>query len=564
VLVAVFASTMANDAQISKPEDDGEADIFSLWNLIIRPPRTRYPQWQLGPQRFEHQGVDVKREDFSVKNHRKQELQCSLFEPQVEELLRPIVIYCHGNSSCRLGALEAVPVLLPMGIALLAFDFAGSGVSDGDFVSLGWHERDDLASVITYLRTRYPNRGIGLWGRSMGAATCVLHMPRESMEPIQACVLDSCFANLAQLAGELAQNDQYMPWPLPSLVLSAALGVVRMMVESKAKFDIMDVSPVDHVGDCTVPTLFLVGQKDDFVRPSHSELLHDKHAGVKELLAFDGDHNSIRPRSAFEAVRQWFLTHFDISPPKCFRKGGCRSPFDFLGVSGVSSQRRTPDGKFCVGDLVEYKSITKGEWIGALIVSVSEDGGVELDVKKNFYLYKQDQETKIRFPTSCKMEQDDRWQVQETVEYYSVTSKEWIKAVVIAVNSHNEVELDVKRGYFLPVQDHHKLRRIGKPACAGFESEYVMGDRVEYMSKSLGGWIEASVVAVDVAGRVQLDCKRGVWFTADEQQSLIRHRGISVEKPGSEQGDTPCDDAFATPLTVATAHEIFPAPKKKS
>ena len=42
----------------------------------------------------------------------------------------------------------------PSRCAARSFDFSGSGLSDGEFVSLGWWEREDLAAVIEYLRTQ--------------------------------------------------------------------------------------------------------------------------------------------------------------------------------------------------------------------------------------------------------------------------------------------------------------------------------------------------------------------------------------------------------------------------
>lgn len=56
----------------------------------------------------------------------------------------PCVIYLHGNSSSRLEALEAVPYLLPSNVTLFCFDFAGCGLSEGEYISLGWYEREDL------------------------------------------------------------------------------------------------------------------------------------------------------------------------------------------------------------------------------------------------------------------------------------------------------------------------------------------------------------------------------------------------------------------------------------
>jgi alpha/beta superfamily hydrolase len=65
-------------------------------------------------------------------------------------------------------------VLLPSNITVFTLDFSGSGLSEGDYVSLGWHEKDDLKTVVSYLRNSNQVSRIGLWGRSMGAVTRLL------------------------------------------------------------------------------------------------------------------------------------------------------------------------------------------------------------------------------------------------------------------------------------------------------------------------------------------------------------------------------------------------------
>lgn len=50
----------------------------------------------------------------------------------------------HGNSSARVEALPQLSLALSLGATLVAFDFAGSGRSGGEYVSLGYYERDDL------------------------------------------------------------------------------------------------------------------------------------------------------------------------------------------------------------------------------------------------------------------------------------------------------------------------------------------------------------------------------------------------------------------------------------
>jgi len=58
------------------------------------------------------------------------------------------VIYLHGNSSGRPEALPIVDLMIPLGLSVVTFDFAGCGMSEGEYISLGWYERDDLELVI--------------------------------------------------------------------------------------------------------------------------------------------------------------------------------------------------------------------------------------------------------------------------------------------------------------------------------------------------------------------------------------------------------------------------------
>jgi len=43
-------------------------------------------------------------------------------------------------------------MILNSGITLFAFDFSGSGRSDGEYVSLGYYEQDDVKIIVDYLR----------------------------------------------------------------------------------------------------------------------------------------------------------------------------------------------------------------------------------------------------------------------------------------------------------------------------------------------------------------------------------------------------------------------------
>ena len=82
-------------------------------------------------------------------------------------------------------------------MTLFCFDFPACGISQGDYISLGWYEKDDLGIIVDYLRNRRKVSQIALWGRSMGAATCLLYAKLD--DSISAMILDSAFSDLRLL-----------------------------------------------------------------------------------------------------------------------------------------------------------------------------------------------------------------------------------------------------------------------------------------------------------------------------------------------------------------------------
>ena len=143
----------------------------ALIDLIIRPPRHEYRvNRDLGPRHLVVQGKFVIRDDIELMNARGYMLKCSHFQPaelidvenssdqDMKSRMRPqkkpfpCVVYCHGNAGSRVDAMAVLPVLLPQGISVFAFDFAGAGQSEGAYLSLGYFEKDDLATVVEYVK----------------------------------------------------------------------------------------------------------------------------------------------------------------------------------------------------------------------------------------------------------------------------------------------------------------------------------------------------------------------------------------------------------------------------
>ena len=170
---------------------------------IIRPPRAEYRMSDLGPALFTVNNIRIERVDFHVANPRGLRVECSWWRPAHHERGErlPVLVYLHGNSSCRVAALECLDTVLRAGWTMATLDFSGSGMSAGEFISLGYFERDDAAALIAHLRATGRVSAVALWGRSMGAATALMHVHRDPT--IAAVVLDSPFADLRELCHEL-------------------------------------------------------------------------------------------------------------------------------------------------------------------------------------------------------------------------------------------------------------------------------------------------------------------------------------------------------------------------
>ncbi|XP_076898813.1 uncharacterized protein LOC143552484 isoform X2 [Bidens hawaiensis] len=305
-----------------------------LINFIIRPPRAEYePDNDLLDQEFMLKGKWFQRKDIEIVNSRGDVLKCSHYLPIVspEEKPLPCVIYCHGNSGSRADASEAAIILLPSNITVFTLDFSGSGLSGGEHVSLGWYEKDDLKSAVDYLRSDGNVSLIGLWGRSMGAVTSLMYGAEDPS--IAGMVLDSPFSDLVDLMMELVDTYKIR---LPKFTVKFAIQYMRRAILKKAKFDIVELNTIKAAKSSFVPALFGHADDDDFIRPHHSDRIYEAYMGDKNIIKFEGDHNSPRPQFYFDSINIFF--HNVLHPPVDEIKGNFfDSSLDYLSseIHGV-------------------------------------------------------------------------------------------------------------------------------------------------------------------------------------------------------------------------------------
>ncbi len=135
----------------------------------------------------------------------------------------------------------------------------------------------------------------------MGAVTSLFYTSQQPSD-ISGMVLDSPFCNLNRLTMELAQTYSR----IPSIIAKIIQKFLRKSILSRTGMDIEKLNPIDHVQTCFIPSLFVVANGDDFVKPQHGEDMYKIYAGDKNIIRVDGDHNSVRPEFLHDSIAIFF------------------------------------------------------------------------------------------------------------------------------------------------------------------------------------------------------------------------------------------------------------------
>lgn len=230
-------------------------------------------------------------EHMRITNARGHALHCTCWDTGSPS----VVLFLHGNTSSRLGALSILPYIVGSGLSLFAFDFSGSGNSDGEHVSLGYFEKDDVHAVVREMRKRWKH--IILWGHSMGAVTAILYMREDPS--ITCAICDSAFCDAHQLAADITHMRRALVYPL--------VHIINYRVRRIAGFNITDIRPLEAAPSTFVPTLFIHARDDKMIPKEHTQRIFEAYAGDAEMHVFPGTHNSPRPIDTIQRALEFII-----------------------------------------------------------------------------------------------------------------------------------------------------------------------------------------------------------------------------------------------------------------
>jgi uncharacterized protein len=184
------------------------------------------------------------------------------------------VLFLHGNAENISSHVSSVLWMVRSGLNVLAFDYRGYGLSEGEPSLEGVHQDAQAALKVLLSMQQIDRERIIVFGQSIGGAIAVHLVATTSFKDcIRALVIDSAFASYRGIARE-KMNQFALTWPFQyplSWLFNDSFSPARR---------IEDVSPV--------PVLIIHGSLDEVVPVHHGERLFQAASEPKKFWALPG------------------------------------------------------------------------------------------------------------------------------------------------------------------------------------------------------------------------------------------------------------------------------------
>ena len=178
------------------------------------------------------------------------------------------VILAHGYK----GSSEQMPGITKyyydLGYDILKPDARGHGMSEGDYIGYGWHERKDFVNWIHFLINEKKENAIFLHGFSMGAATVLMTSGEKLPPEVKGIIEDSGYTTVK---AELSHQLKYL-YHLPAFPI---MDVTSVITKIRAGYTFGEASALTSVKKNKLPLFIIHGDKDDLVPTEMAHEIYD-------------------------------------------------------------------------------------------------------------------------------------------------------------------------------------------------------------------------------------------------------------------------------------------------
>jgi len=192
-----------------------------------------------------------------------------------------VVILAHGYK----GSSEQMPGITKyyydLGFDVLKPDARGHGMSEGDYIGYGWHDRKDYVKWVDFLIKDKHEENIFLHGFSMGAATVLMTSGEKLPGEVKGIIEDSGYTTVK---AELSHQLKYL-YHLPAFPIMEVTSAITKM---RAGYTFDEASALESVKKNKLPLFIIHGDKDDLVPTEMAYEIYHAATSQKQLWIVHG------------------------------------------------------------------------------------------------------------------------------------------------------------------------------------------------------------------------------------------------------------------------------------
>ena len=218
------------------------------------------------------------------------------------EYINDWVIVLHGYRSNPESVISIGRHFSEKGYNVLIPYMRATGESEGEYIGMGWLDKDDLKCWIDLIIKQNNNSNIILHGSSMGAATVLKASGDELPSNVKAIIEDSGYTSVWDIFASEAKARFNLP-------VFPVLNMFEIVANFRAKYNIKEASALEQVKKATVPILFIHGDNDDFVPEYMCEKLYEAANCKKDKLII---HSAGHTESRYKEPETYYNKIFDF------------------------------------------------------------------------------------------------------------------------------------------------------------------------------------------------------------------------------------------------------------
>ncbi len=189
---------------------------------------------------------------------------------------RGVIVLCHGIRSSRWSMVERARLLQSEGYASILIDLQAHGETQGERITVGHLEKQDVSAAVSYAKELYPELPVGVIGISLGGASALLSSPLQ----VNALIIESVFPTLENAVHNRVKSKlNWLSW-VPSKLLLAQVSL-RLGISPE------EVRPIDFVEKVDCPLFIISGKRDHHTTEKESLDMFNKAMKPKQIWLVD-------------------------------------------------------------------------------------------------------------------------------------------------------------------------------------------------------------------------------------------------------------------------------------